>query len=93
MKNKTDTGICPEVRALAAQRIITAFLSRLQQLDPEARTFAAQALEDAAAGLELEARGESDAAKRKLLRATLHMVETIQEVVLGASPPTSARPH
>lgn len=93
MKNRIDSGLCPEVRALAAQRIITAFISRLQQLDPEARIFAAQALEDAAAGLELDARSQSDPAKRRLLRATLRTVELIRDAALGARPQTSRKTH
>lgn len=90
MTNKAGSGAGAGVHALAAQKIITAAFARLARLDPQLRTFAAQTLEDAAAGVEAEARDEVDPDRKRLLRAVLETIELMRESTLGDPVPKKA---
>jgi hypothetical protein len=92
MTCKTDSARSPEVRALAAQKMLTAVFARLGRLDPHLRVFVAQVLEDAAAQIEMEACSTNDAEERQKLKAVLETVEFVRGVAL-AMPSSSEREH
>lgn len=71
---------------MAAQAILTELLARLARLNPEMRAVTSSALEAAAVGLEIVAREDGDAYRRRVLARAAVLVAEIYDTACGCPP-------